>query len=130
ESDAARRFDGLVSGFVAGGCSDAGIAARLGTQFAEWQAGGAALQSLAQKSSFVKEAAPLSDDLSAVSTIGRAALDAAAQRNPPADDVRAQWTATLTSAAKAKSQLLLMPVGSVKKLVDAVASGGACQAKP
>jgi hypothetical protein len=88
------------------------------------------LQSLAQKSSFVKEIAPSSQDLSAVATIGLAALDAIAKGAPLGDDARTQAAATITAASKGKAQLLLIPAPIVQKLVDAAATGGACAAKP
>ena len=60
ESDVARRFDEKVSAFVGGSCRDVNVAAQLRTQLAKWRDNDAALQSLAQKSSLVKEVAPSS----------------------------------------------------------------------
>ena len=130
ESDVARQFDDAVNSFVSGSCRDANVAARLRVQLTKWRDNDAALQSLAVKSSFVKEVAPSSQDLAAVANAGLAALDAMAKGAPLVDDAKAQLTTTIAAASKGKAQLLLMPAPSVQKLVDAAASGGACAAKP
>jgi hexosaminidase len=130
ESDVARRFSDAVNAFIGGSCRDANAAAPLRAELTKWRDNDAALQSLAQKSSFVKEVAPSSQDLSAVATIGLAALDAIAKGTPLGDDAKAQATATIAAASKGKAQLLLIPAPTVQKLVDAAAIGGACAAKP
>lgn len=129
ESDVARRFDEKVGAFVGGSCRDTNVAAQLRAQLTKWRDNDAVLQLLAQRSSFVKEVAPNSQDLSAVATLGLAALDAMASGSPLSDDVKAQATATIAAASKGKAQLLLIPAGTVQKLVDAAAKGGACSAK-
>jgi len=129
ESDLGRRFDEAVNTFIEGRCRDASVAARLRTQLTKWRDNDAALQSLAMNSSFVKEVAPISQDLSAAANAGLAALDAIAKSTPLADDAKAQLAATLAAASKAKAQLLLMPAPSIRKLIDAAASGGACAEK-
>jgi len=129
ESDVARRFDEKVSAFVGGSCRDANVAAQLRAQLTKWRENDAALQSLAQRSSFVKEVAPSSQDLSAVATIGLTALDAIASATPLSDDAKSQSTAAITAASKGKAQLLLIPAGTIQKLVEAAAKAGACSAK-
>jgi len=129
ESDAARRFDEKVSAFVGGSCRDSKVAAELRAQLTKWRDNDAALQSLAQKSFFVKEVAPSSQDLSAVATIGLTALDAIASAAPLSDDAKTQAAATIAAAGKGKAQLLLIPAGTIQKLVDAAAKAGACSAK-
>jgi len=129
ESDVARRFDEKVSAFVGGSCRDANVAAQLRTQLAKWRDNDAALQSLTQKSSLVKEVAPSSQDLSAMATIGLTALDAIASATSLSDDAKAQSTAAIAAASKGKAQLLLIPAGTIQKLVDAAAKAGACSAK-
>jgi hexosaminidase len=130
ESDVARRFDQKVTAFVAGSCRDASTAAQLRGQLTKWRDNDVALQSLAQKSSLVKEVAPSSQDLNAVAGIGLTALDAIAKSTSLADDAKTQATATIASASKGKAQLLLIPAPTIQKLVDAAANGGACAAKP
>lgn len=130
ESDVARRFNEKVTAFVAGSCGDANVATQLRAQLTKWRDNDAVLQSLAQKSSFVKEVAPSSQDLSAVAAIGLAALDATAKGSPLSDDAKVQATATITAASKGKAQLLLIPASTIQKLVDGVAIGSACAGKP
>jgi hexosaminidase len=130
ESNAARHFGRLVDGFVAGSCRDGNAEAQLHRWLMHWRDNDLAVQTLAQKSSFVKEVAPNSQDLSAIGTAGLAALDAIAKAAPLADDVKSQLTATIAGASKGKAQLLLVPAPAVQKLVDAAASGGACGTKP
>ena len=129
ESDLGRRFDEAVNTFIEGRCRDASVAARLRAQLTKWRDNDGALQYLAMKSSFVKEVAPLSQDLYAAANAGLGALDASAKGTPLADDAKAQLAATLAAASKAKAQLLLMPAPSIRKLIDAAASGGACAEK-
>jgi hexosaminidase len=129
ESDVARRFDEKVSAFVGGSCRDANAAAQLRAQLTKWRGNDASLQSLAQRASLVKEVAPSSQDLSLVATIGLTALDAIASATPLSDDAKAQSTAAITAASKGKAQLLLIPAGTIQKLVDAAAKTGACSAK-
>jgi hexosaminidase len=129
ESDVARRFDEKVSAFVGGSCRDANAAAQLRAQLTKWRGNDASLQSLAQRASLVKEVAPSSQDLSLVATIGLTALDAIASATPLSDDAKAQSTAAITAASKGKAQLLLIPAGTIQKLVDAAAKAGACSAK-
>ena len=130
ESDVARRFDDKVSAFVGGSCRDANVAAQLRAQLTKWRDNDAAVQSLALKSSLVKEVAPSSQDLSAVAAIGLAALEAIAKGTPLAEDTKTQAAATIAAASKGKAQLLLIPAPTMQKLVDAAAAGGACAAKP
>lgn len=126
ESDVARRFGQKVDAFVAGSCRDASVADQLRAQLAKWRDNNAALQSLTLKSSFVKEVAPNSSDLSAVSEAGLSALDAIFKGFPLTDDARTQATATIAAASKGKAQLLLIPAPLIQKLVNAAAQPSAC----
>ncbi len=126
ESDAARRFGDLVDKFVASSCRDADAAARLRAQFAAWRDNDAKLQPLIGRSFLVKEIAASSQDLSALGAIGLAALDFAAKGGAAPDDWKTQQLAGIEQVKKPKSQLLLMPVPAVQKLVEAVAARGSC----
>ncbi|HJZ66356.1 MAG TPA: family 20 glycosylhydrolase [Candidatus Acidoferrum sp.] len=130
ESDVARRFDEKVTAFVAGSCRDTNAAAQLRAQLTKWRENDPALQTLAAKSSFVKDVAPSSQDLSAVAAVGLAALDAIAKGSPLSDEAKTQATATIAAASKGKAQVLLIPASTIQKLVDAAATGGACFARP
>jgi hexosaminidase len=129
ESDAARYFSELVDKFLAGSCRDAAIAAELRAYLTRWSQNEAAFISLAQKSSFVKEAAQTSRDLSALGAAGLSSLDAISAAKPLSTDQQSQLNSTLTEAAKPKVQLLLVPVASVRKLVVAASQSQVCGPK-
>jgi hexosaminidase len=126
ESDAGRRFGELVDQFVASACHDSGVAARLRAQLTAWRDNDAMLQPLAQRSSFVKEIAANSQDLSALGAAGLSALDAIAKSQPAPDSWKTQQLAVLDQVKKPKAQLLVIPAPAVQRLIEAAAAGGAC----
>jgi len=126
ESDAARRFAELVDQFLAAACHDPAREAQLRGQFAAWRDNDAKLQPLAQRSFLVQEVSPNSQDLSALGSMGLAALDVIAKGQPPPDVWKAQQLTILDQLKKPKAQLLLMPTAAVQKLVEASASSAAC----
>jgi len=131
ESDAGRRFVEMVDQFVASACHDPASEARLRSQLMIWRDNDSILQPLAQRSFLVKEVAANSQDLSALGTVGLAALDSIAKGQPAPDSWKAQQLAILEQIKKPKAQLLLIPAPAVQKLVEGVAAGGACSiAKP
>jgi len=131
ESDAGRRFVEMVDQFVASACHDPASEARLRSQLTIWRDNDSILQPLAQRSFLVKEVAANSQDLSAMGTMGLAALDSIAKGQPAPDSWKAQQLAILEQIKKPKAQLLLIPAPAVQKLVEGVAAGGACSiAKP
>jgi hexosaminidase len=127
ESDTARHFSGLVDKFLASSCRDAGLAAELRAKLTRWSRNDAAFAALAQKSSLAKEGAATSRDLSAIGNAGLAALDAIAATKPLSADQQSQLNATFAEAAKAKVQLLLVPVASVQKLATAASQASVCR---
>ena len=126
ESDAARRFGELMDKFISASCSDADTAERLRAQFTTWRDNDAKLQPLAQRSFLVQEVEGRSQDLSALGTMGLAALDAIAKRQPAPDSWKTQQFAALEPMKKGKAQLLLITVAAVQKLVEAASTGGPC----
>jgi hexosaminidase len=126
ESDAGRRFGELVDQFVASSCHDAAAEARLRAQLTAWRDNDAILQPLAARSFLVKEVAANSRDLSALGTVGIAALDAIAKGQPAPDSWKAQQLAIIEQVKKPKAQLLLIPAPAIQKLVEAAAASGAC----
>ena len=131
ESDAGRRFVEMVDQFVASACHDPASEARLRSQLTIWRDNDSILQPLAQRSFLVKEVAANSQDLSALGTMGLAALDSIATGQPAPDSWKAQQLAILEQIKKPKAQLLLIPAPAVQKLVEGVTAGGACSiAKP
>jgi hexosaminidase len=126
ESDAGRHFSELVDKFLASACHDAATANNLRSQLTVWSQNDAAFASLAQKTFLANEVVATSHDLSAIGAAGLRALDAIAATTPLSADAQAQLSAVLTDAAKPKTQLLLIPVPAVKKLVDAAPQPSAC----
>jgi len=126
ESDAGRHFSELVDKFLATSCHDASLATELRTQLTQWSQNDATYSQLAQKSFLAKEATATSHDLSTIGAAGLAALDAITNSKPLSSDQQSQLNTALTDAAKPKSQLLLMPVPSIKKLVNAASSANPC----
>jgi hexosaminidase len=126
ESASARRFSESVDKFIGASCRDAAVDARLRVQFVAWRDNDAKLQPLIQRSFLVKEVAQTSKDLSALGTIGLAALDFFAQAGSAPDDWKTRQLAAIEQIKAPKVQLLLMPAPAVQKLVEAVSRGGSC----
>jgi hexosaminidase len=126
ESAAGRRLGELVDKFIGASCQDADAGARLRTQFTAWRDNDARLESLAERSFLVREVAERPRDLSALGTMGLAALDAIAKRQPAPGSWKTRQLGTIEQLKKQKAQLLLIPVPAVQKLVEAAATGGAC----
>src|SRR5882724_10599866 len=128
ESDSGRRFSELVDKLLASTCRDSAAANELRRQFTLWSQNDATFASMAQKSFLANEVVPTSRDLAAIGNAGLRALDAIAARAPFSTDQLTQLNAVLAEAAKPKTQLLLMPVPAVRKLVDAASQSGTCTA--
>jgi hexosaminidase len=128
ESDSGRHFSELVDKFLAGACRDSAAANQLRLQFTLWSQNDATFASLAQKSFLANEVVATSRDLAAIGNAGLRALDAIAGSAPFSTDQLTQLTAVLAEAAKPKTQLLLVPVPAVRKLVDAASPSGTCTA--
>jgi hexosaminidase len=126
ESTSARHFGELVDKFIAVSCHDSAAGTRLRAQLTAWRDNDAKLQPLAQRSFLVKEVSATSQDLSALGTIGLAALDFVAKGQRAPDDWNAQQLAVIQQIQKPKGQLLLMPVSAIQKLVKAASTGGEC----
>jgi len=126
ESATSRHFAELVDKFIAGSCHDVHDTARLRAQLTAWSNNEAKLQPLAQRSFLVKEVSATSQDLSTLGAVGLAALDFIVKGQPAPGDWKAQQLAVLQQVEKPKSQLLLVPVPAIQKLVEAASTGGAC----
>ena len=128
ESESARRFSELVDRFLASSCHDAAASTALRSELALWSQNDATFASLAQKSFLAKETIATSRDLSAIGAAGLRALNAISAGTQLSSDQQAQLNSALTEAAKPKTQLLLVPVAAVKKLVDAASQSTVCTA--
>jgi hexosaminidase len=126
ESAAGRQFGELVDKFLAASCHDEAAAARLRSLFVLWRDNDARLWMLAQRSFLVKEVVAISQDLSALASVGLSALDLLARGAPATEGWKTQQLAILQQAEKPKAQLVLVPAPAVQRLVEAAASGGGC----
>lgn len=122
ESDEGRRFNDLVDQYLAGGCRDAALKAKLQTQFGAWKENDAKLQTLFDKSFLAKEVAGNSADLTTLAEIG---LDALGQSGSGSASWKGAQEALLEKIGTSNptSQLLLIPATGMGKLVEAEASG-------
>jgi hexosaminidase len=130
ESEAARRFGLLVDEFLGGACRDSEAQARLRAELTLWRDNDAQLQPLAQRSFLVKEVAPISQQLSQVGAAGLSALDLIVKSGAVDPGWKAQQLAIIDQAKRPSAQLLLMPVASVQKLIDAAGSGVCTTERP
>lgn len=128
ESEGGRHFAELVDKYLAGSCRDAATANEIRSRLSVWSQNDAAFLSLAQKSFLAKEVVATSRDLSALGTAGLAALEAIANSKPLGTDQQAQLNSVAVEAAKAKTQLLVIPTASVLKLIDEASKPAACAA--
>ena len=126
ESDMGRHFSELVDKFLSTACHDASTGRELRRLLSLWSQNDPAFASLAQKSFLAQQAAATSSDLSAIGAAGLRTLDAIAAGTQFATDQQTQLDSVLTEAAKPKGQLLLIPVSSIRKLVDVASQPGTC----
>jgi hexosaminidase len=118
ESDRAREFAALVERTVSGSGtpqSRAQIRAFLTT----WRDNHAHLQPLLSDSFLLKEVAPISEQLSALSAAGLQALELLEKNERPSDAWKVQSLTLTRDAAKPKAQLLLVVAPAVEKLIQA-----------
>lgn len=120
ESATARKFAVLVDSFLAGK-SEPGAEAQIKTMLMRWRENHADLQQGFQSSFLLKEAEPVSANLSALGTAGLAALDYLDRREPAPAAWISDQRALIEQAGKPQAQLLLMIGPAVGKLVEASA---------
>ena len=120
ESETARQFSELVDSFVAGRPKP-GTEAQVRARLMQWRDSQIALQPSWQNSFLLKEAEPVSRNLSALGAAGLLALDYLDRGEPaPAAWVAGQ-RALVEQAQKPQAQVLLMVGPAVGKLVEASA---------
>jgi hexosaminidase len=122
ESDTARNFTNLVDSFVSGQSTTPETKAHIRSSLIRWRDSQAHLQPLLNSSFLLKEVAPLSQDLGAISAVASTAMDYIDRGQRAPEAWTAQQRALLEQAAKQKTQLLLMVVLPVQKLVEASAA--------
>jgi hexosaminidase len=129
ESMTARQFSLSVDALVAGK-SKPGAEDRIRSLLNRWRDNQLELQPLFEKSLLVQEVAPISQNLSALGTAGLAALDYLDRGEKPPAAWVAQQLALVEQAKKPQSQLLIMVVPAVEKLIQASAGGTASAQLP
>ena len=123
ESDTARRFADLVNVIVSGQANNTETKAQIRILLTRWRDNQTNLQQLLDGSFLLKEAAPIAQDLSALGAAGLRALDYLDRGERPPDPWKAEQLALIVEAKKPKSQLLLMVILPVQKLIEASAGG-------
>jgi hexosaminidase len=121
ESATAREFSTMVDEFVAGKANDA-TKNRMRTLLMTWKDNQVKLQPFEINSFLLKEAVPISQNLSALGAAGLQAMDYIAQGKTPSGDWTKELTTLAEQAKKPQGQLLLMVAPPIEKLIQA-ASG-------
>jgi len=129
ESKAGREFDELVDQFVGSSCHDEALGKKVRAQLAVWRDNDGNLRPLMERSFLVHEVSASSQDLTSIANAGIAALDAMAHGGNTDDNWKAEQIAVVEQAENQKGQLLLMPASSIKKLIEAAASGSCAAAR-
>lgn len=117
ESEQAREFRNLVDAYIAQPSQDR--LAQIRASLTVWKENDAKLQPQIAQSFLLKEVAPLSSNLSAISDIGLQALNYIDQKQSAPDQWRTQSLQRIVDASKPQADLLIMIAPAVQKLVEA-----------
>ena len=117
ESETAREFRLLVDTYLAQPSPDR--LAQIRTELTVWKNNDAQLQPQIAQSFLLKEVAPLSANLAALSNIGLLALDRIEHNQATSDAWRTQSLQQIAGASKPQADLLIMIAPAVQKLVEA-----------
>jgi hexosaminidase len=128
ESEVSRRFSVAVDQFIASSCKDSVKAADLRAQLSQWAAVDGHLQSLAQRSVLVQDAAPASVAFSQAAELALTALERISQGLPLPESLKKQQIDALNGfeIQAHKSQLTIPVVAAFQKLIEAASTGGTC----
>ncbi len=129
ESSTARHFAELVNSLLSGQGSSDETKQQIRQWLMLWRDNQARLQPLESRSPFVKEVAPLSQNLSTIAGAGIQAMDYIDRGETAPASFRTEQTALIQQAAKPQAQLLTMIAPAVQKLIDASARTGTNQQK-
>ncbi len=121
ESKTARDFSAMVDAVISRE-ADPATRTRVVALLTSWSANQAHLEAMENGSFLLKEAIPLSTTLSQLGNAGLQALDYLDRGEAPPESWAAEQILFLQNAGKQQSQLLLMVVPSVQKLVQAAAA--------
>ena len=130
ESEVSRRFLLKVDDFLASSCKDGKLGGDLAADLSRWAAYDGKLQALAQRSAFVKDAAPASAALSQSAALTLAALERIHEGLPLPEALKKQDIDALKAfeSQAHKAQLPIPALAAFQKLVEAAGQGGACTA--
>jgi len=118
ESNTARRFAILVDGLVSGESSSAESKTQIRVLLTRWHDNQANLEPLLEKSFLLKEVAPVSQNLSALSAAGLRALDYLDSGQQAPEAWKTEQLALVEQAKKPSAQLLLVIAPSIQKLIE------------
>jgi hexosaminidase len=121
DSEAARKFQWMVSEFLNDGPRYQLYRTELSEMLADWQNAGASLSPVIDRSPALKEIKPLAHNLSQLGATGLEALSYLKLGMPPPREWREQSLAKVEEAAKPYGALEFVVVAGVKQLVNAAA---------
>jgi hexosaminidase len=121
DSETARKFRWMVSEFLNDGPRYQLYRAELSEMLSDWQAAGASLNPVIDRSPALKEIKPLAHNLSQLGSTGLEALTYLKLGMPPPKDWREQSLAKVEEAAKPYGALEFVVTSGVKQLVNAAA---------
>jgi len=125
ESDTARQFSDLVVAFAGSGYKDQAAETELRRYLTLWSGNDRRLRPLLEQSALLKEAIPISGNLSAVAAAGLQALDYLDKSQTASDSWKTEQLALIEQAKQRSADLLLMVAAPVGQLVEASAGQAA-----
>jgi hexosaminidase len=120
ESLRARRFSVQVEKFISGPIRP-GAELEIRSTLTKWRDNDIRFRALAENSSFLQEALPISHDLSALGVAGLEALDYMDRGEKAPDYWKSQQISLAQAAIQPRAQLILMIAAPVQKLIQASA---------
>ena len=120
ESLEARRFSVQVDKFISGPIRP-GAELEIRSTLTKWRDNDIQFRALAENSSFLQEALPISHDLSALGVAGLEALDYIDRGEKAPDSWKSQQISLAQAAIQPRAQLILMIAAPVQKLIQASA---------
>ena len=120
ESLGARRFSVQVDKFISGPIRP-GAELEIRSTLTKWRDNDIQFRALAENSSFLQEALPISHDLSALGVAGLEALDYMDRGEKAPDSWKSQQISLAQAAIQPRAQLILMIAAPVQKLIQASA---------
>ncbi len=121
ESESARDFSDVVDAFIAGRFQDRRAETEIRDQLAVWRDNDNALEPMLQRSTVLKELAPVSQNLSALGAAGLQALDYLDRGEKPPADWKTQTLAMIEKAKEPQAEVYIAVAPAIESLVNASA---------